>query len=61
MKKELRTRIINEGTVDTKNYRYRIVECSDLESQWHEIVRIKLEYLDTTAAVDAWETVEVIK
>ena len=61
MKKELRTRIINEGVVDTRNYRYRTIVRSDLDYQWLEIVRIRLEHLDTTAAIDGWETVEVIK
>lgn len=57
MTKMLREKIMNNGTVDTKTYRYRLVECGD----HGEIRRIRVEYLGTTAAIDGWETVEVIK
>lgn len=57
MTKIFREKILQNGTVDTKIYRYRFVECRDHA----EIRRIRLEYLDTTAALDSWETVEVIK
>lgn len=57
MTKMFREKVLQNGTVDTKAYRYRFVECGD----HGEIRRIRLEYLDTTAALDSWETVEVIK
>ena len=57
MTKMLREKVLHNGTVDTKAYRYRFVECGD----HGEIRRIPIDYLDTTAAIDGWETVEVIK
>ena len=50
MKKEFIERIIREGTVDTRNYRYRVFE--------GEIIRLPIEYLGTTAAFGGWETVK---
>lgn len=61
MKKELRERIIREGIVDTRNYRYIIRECYDAHGPRTEIRRLPLSDLDTTAALNGWETVEVIK
>lgn len=61
MKKELRERILNERIVDTKNYRYITEECYNASEQWLEIRRLPLSNLDTTAAINGWETVEVIK
>jgi hypothetical protein len=50
-------KIIREGIVDTKNYRYITKECGD-----HlEIRRLPIEKLDTTAALSEWETVKIIK
>ena len=57
MTNTLREKVLQNGTVDTKTYRYRFVECGD----HGEIRRIPIDYLDTTAAIDGWETVEVIK
>lgn len=57
MTKMFREKVLRNGTVDTKTYRYRFVECGD----HGEIRRIRIDYLDTTAAIDGWETVEVIK
>nr|DAR06248.1 MAG TPA: hypothetical protein [Caudoviricetes sp.] len=45
-------RVIKERTVDTRNYRYTINEREG------EIVRLRIEYLDTTAAITEWETVK---
>ena len=57
MTKMFREKVLQYGTVDTKTYRYRFVECGS-----HcEIRRIRIDYLDTTAALDGWETVEVVK
>ena len=57
MTKMFREKVLQNGTVDTKAYRYRFVECGD----HGEIRRVRIEYLDTTAALDAWETVEAVK
>lgn len=57
MTKMFREKVLQNGTVDTKAYRYRFVECGD----HGEIRRVRVEYLGTTAALDGWETVEVIK
>lgn len=53
MKKEFINRIIREGSVDTKSFRYRVVEHPD----YFEICRISLSALDTTAALSDWESV----
>ena len=56
MTKAFREKILKNGTVDTKNYRYHVAQYPD-----HcEIRRIRLEYLDTTAAIDGWKIVEII-
>lgn len=60
MKKEIRDRVLCGEIVDTKKYRYVLKACGDHEKQWAEIRRLPIEYLDTTAAIDGWETVEVI-
>ena len=57
MTKMLREKVLQYGTVDTKTYRYRFVECGG----HGEIRRVRVEYLGTTAALDGWETVEVVK
>lgn len=44
-------RVMKERVVDTKDYRYLIDEREGA------IVRLKIEYLDTTRALDEWETV----
>ena len=57
MTKTFREKILKNGTVNTKNYRYHVAQYPE-----HcEIRRIQLEYLDTTAAIDEWEIVEIIK
>lgn len=60
MKQELRDRIINGETVDTRNYRYKMVVCRVSDRQWAEIRRIPIECLDTTDALARWETVEAL-
>ena len=57
MTKMVREEVLQYGTVDTKTYRYRFVECGG----HGEIRRVRVEYLGTTAALDGWETVEVVK
>lgn len=44
-------RVMKERTVDTRNYRYLIDEREGA------IVRLRIEYLDTTRALDEWEVV----
>ena len=53
MTKQFIEKIKREWSVDTKNYRYIYKVFADHA----EIRRIRLEYLDTTAALTEWETV----
>lgn len=57
---DTRNSVLNGEAVDTKKYRYKLFACGNAAEQWAEIRRIPLEYLDTTAAIDGWETVEVL-
>lgn len=57
---DARNRVLSGEIVDTRRYRYVLKACGDHEKQWAEIRRIPLECLDTTAAIDGWETVEVL-
>jgi hypothetical protein len=57
MKKEFIEKVLRELIVDTKQYRYIRKDCSDAAEQWLEIRRLPLTGLDTTAAIDGWETV----
>lgn len=61
MTANIRNRVLNGETVDTKKYRYVLKACHNHEKQWAEIRRLPLEQMDTTAAIDGWETVEVIE
>ncbi len=54
-------RVKKEYIVDTRKYRYTTKECYDATHQWLEIRRLPISALDTTAAIDGWETVEVIE
>lgn len=56
MKKIFENKVIRNGIVDTKKYRYilRTTLSGDL------IERIPIEYLDTTMAINGWEIVKVI-
>ena len=56
MKKEFVEKVMRELIVDTRKYRYICADCCDHS----EIRRLPLEYLDTTAALDVWETVQII-
>lgn len=60
MNEKIKNRVLNGEIVDTAKFRYVLKVCGDHEKQWAEIRRLPLEYLDTTAAIDGWETVEVI-
>lgn len=57
MKKEFIEKVIRLGSVDTDKYRYVARDYPDRL----EVQRIPLSALDTTAALDGWETVEVVK
>lgn len=57
MTKDFEARIMRERIVDTKLYRYIVKECGDHA----EIQRLPLRDLDTTAAIDSWQTVKIIK
>lgn len=50
MTRKFKIRVMTEGIVDTKNYRYVYVA--------GEIKRLKIEYLDTTASLYEWEVCE---
>lgn len=54
-------RVRAERIVDTRTYRYVAKECYNAVEQWLEIRRLPLSALDTTAAIDGWETVAKIK
>ena len=54
-------RVIREQIIDTEQYRYIAKECHNADEQWVEIRRLPLNDLDTTAAIDGWETVKIIK
>lgn len=57
MRKEFFEKVIRFGSIDTRKYRY---VCKELPDRM-EIRRIELSALDTTAAIDGWETVMIIK
>lgn len=61
MTKEFISKVIREGIVDTKTYRYICKDVTSATEQWMEIRRLPISALDTTAAIDGWETVQVIK
>ena len=60
MTRDFVRRLMLDRTIDTRMYRYIVVECSDSDKQWAEIRRIELSKLDTTAALTDWETVKRI-
>ena len=52
MTKRFFEKIMDKRVVDTREYRYMIDEREGA------IVRLRIEYLDTTRALDEWETVK---
>lgn len=60
MKKEFESKLMQERIIDIKQYRYIITEEHDADKQWAEIKRLPISQLDTTAAIDGWETVKRI-
>lgn len=61
MTKEFMAKVLNQGCVDTRNYRYIAKEVRDAENQWQRILRLPISELDTTSALDGWEVVADIK
>lgn len=57
MKKQFIDRVLRERIVDTAKYRYIVKEYPDRA----EIQRLPITDLDTTASIDGWETVSVIR
>ena len=57
MKPEFIEKVIRERIVDTKAYRYIYKTFADHA----EIQRIRISDLGTTAAINGWETVKVIR
>lgn len=55
--KKFMDRVLSERIVDTKTYRYTVKEFADRQ----EIRRLPIYQLDTTSAIDGWETVAVIR
>ena len=53
-------RLMRERSIDTRNYRYIVTEEHDADRQYAEIKRLPLDELDTTKAIDGWETVKRI-
>ena len=49
-------KVIREGIVDTKNYRY----VYRVDKTRAVVERLPIKKLDTTAALEPWEVVEVI-
>lgn len=61
MTKDFERKVLAKRIVDTKQYRYTVKDCYDSDKQWAEIRRIAIDKLDTTAAIDGWETVKIIR
>ena len=57
MKKEFIAKLLHERSIDTNTYRYIIKDCG---SEAH-ILRIELNKLDTTEAINGWKLVKIIK
>lgn len=53
MKKDFIEKLRKEGIVDTKTYRYNLIDTG----HGIYIERIRREYLGTTAAINGWEVV----
>lgn len=50
-------KVIENRTIDTKSYRYIVKEFADRQ----EVQRLPIHQLDTTSAIDGWETLAVIR
>lgn len=54
MRKSVFDRVLRDGSVDTRKYRYRLGECNGFAV----IMRIELSLLDTDLAYDGWQVVQ---
>lgn len=50
-------KVIENGVVDTKTYRYKVFELHDLEQQYRVITRLPLSSLGTTNALNGLELI----
>ena len=57
MTKNFIAKVLREGMVDTRNYRYLAEAESSATEQWHVIKRVPMADLGTTAAIDGWEVI----
>lgn len=57
MTKAFEKKVIEEKIVDTKNYRY----VYNVYADHAEIKRLPIDYLDTTGALNGWETVKTYR
>ena len=61
MTKQFLGKILYMGSVDTRKYRYVARNVTGANEQHIEIQRLRLSLLDTTAALDSWETVAKVR
>lgn len=67
MTKQFQQRILTDGIVDTRKYRYIVRDRHELNQSceivktWLTIYRLPIIDLDTTAAIDGWEKVAEIE
>ena len=61
MTHEFIKKVIDEGIVDTRNYRYVAKTAYTATEAYIQIKRLPIKDLDTTAAIDGWETVKEIR
>lgn len=54
-------KVMREQVVDTKQYRYIAKVCYDANNTWAEIRRLPIKSLDTTDAINGWETVKIYR
>lgn len=60
MKKDFVQRVLLEGIVDTKKYRYKTVYHYSSTEQHIEVKRLPIKDLGTTASIKGWVTVAKI-
>lgn len=61
MTKAFMDKVIREGMVDTKAYRYNARVKYTADERILQIKRLPISSLDTTDAIDGWEVVKEIK
>lgn len=61
VKEDFLRKVVEEGIVDTRKYRYLCEGRQDLSGDYaklfYAVIRLPLELLDTTAVYDGWEEV----